>query len=194
MVEIDPKKTAVLSMDFQNDIVAGFVPTSPDLLVRAGQLLEAARAARIPVIHVVVRFRAGHPEVPDHGLFAMVRQMNRLIEGTPGADIHEALTPKDGDVVVTKRRVGAFSGSDLDCVLRGLGRTHLVLFGIATSGVVLSTIRAAADLDFTMNVVADCCADREQDVHQILLEKVFPRMAPSITSEDFITAVKPHES
>jgi nicotinamidase-related amidase len=120
----------------------------------------------------------------------MVRQMNGLVEGTAGAEIHPAVAPQDGDVVVTKRRVSAFAGSDLDCILRGLGRTHLVLMGIATSGVVLSTIRMAADLDYTMNVVSDCCADGDDEVHRVLVEKVFARMAPEITAEKFAAAVR----
>jgi hypothetical protein len=50
-----------------------------------------------------------------------------------------------GDLIVTKRRVSAFTGSDLEVVLRAAGTEHLVLTGIATSGVVLSTLRQAAD-------------------------------------------------
>lgn len=189
MADIDPLKTVVLSMDFQNDIVAGFVPVAADVLDRAGRVLAKARANGIPVIHVVVQFRAGHPEVADHGLFKMVRDGNRLVQGTDGAAIHKAVAPAASDIVITKKRVSAFAASDLECVLRASGRSHLVLFGIATSGVVLSTIRAAADLDYTMNVVSDCCADREEDVHRFLIERVFPRMAPAITADEFIGAL-----
>jgi nicotinamidase-related amidase len=190
MAQIDLANSVVLSMDFQNDVVAGFVPVAPDVLERAGRVLDAARAAGIPVIHIVVQFRPGHPEVASRGLFKMVKDGNRLVEGTEGAAIHRAVAPSAGDIVVTKKRVSGFAGSDLECVLRGLGRTHLVLFGIATSGVVLSTIRAAADLDFTMNVVSDCCADREADVHQFLIDRIFPRMAPAVTAEEFIAATR----
>lgn len=155
MIDIDPKRTVVLSMDFQNDIVTAFSPTDPELLTRAGAVLNCARAAGIPVVHVVVQFRPGHPEIADRGMFKMVRDSGRLVEGTPGAAIHPAVAPEEGDVVVTKRRVGAFSGSDLDVVLRAHDCRHLVLLGVATSGVVLSTVRLAADLDYTMNVVTD---------------------------------------
>jgi nicotinamidase-related amidase len=190
MAAIDPANTVVLSMDFQNDVVSGFVTVAPELLARAGQLLDHARRAGIPVIHVAVQFRPGHPEVAGHGLFAMVKDSNRLVQGTMGAAIHDAVAPKDGDLVVTKKRVSAFAASDLECVLRASGRTHLVLLGVATSGVVLSTIRAAADLDYTMNVVRDCCADREEDVHQFLIDRIFPRMAPAITAREFMDGVQ----
>ena len=192
MIDIDPKQTVVLSMDFQNDIVSNFAPTAPDLLTRAGRVLDHARAASIPVVHVVVQFRPGYPEVGERGMFTMVRGSNRLVEGTAGAAIHEAVAPKSGDVVVTKRRVCAFSGSDLDVILRAFNCRHLVLLGVATSGVVLSTVRAAADLDYTMHVVTDCCADREPVVHEFLVSRIFPRMAPGITAEEFAEAVKPH--
>jgi nicotinamidase-related amidase len=188
---IDPKNTVVLIMDYQNDIVANVASSDPDLLVRAAHVLEQARLASVPIVYVVVQFRPGHPEAADRGLFKMVRGSNRLVEGTEGAAIHAAVAPKPGDIVVTKRRVSAFAGSDLDCVLRASGRTHLVLFGIATSGVVLSTVRQAADLDYEMHVVPDCCADRDPAVHQILVEKIFAMMAPSITAEELVAALTP---
>ena len=184
---IDPDKTVLLCMDYQNDIVNNYA-SDPDLLARAVRVLDRARAKGMPIIYVAVRFRPGHPEIPDHGMFTMAKAGNRLVETTDGAQIHGAVAPHPGDIVVTKRRVSAFTGSDLDCVLRGLGRPHLVLFGIATSGVVLSTVRQAADLDYQMNVITDCCADRDPEVHRVLTEKVFAMMAPGMTAAQFLAA------
>jgi nicotinamidase-related amidase len=82
---------------------------------------------------------------------------------------------------VTKRRVSAFTGSDLAVVLRALGAGTLVLAGIATSGVVLSTVREAADLDFRLTVLSDGCLDADPEVHRVLTEKVFPRQADVCT-------------
>ena len=96
------------------------------------------------------------------------------------------MAPAPGDVVVTKRRVSAFTGSDLEVVLRAQGIDHLILTGIATSGVVLSTLRQAADLDYRLTVLADCCEDNDPEVHRVLLEKVFPRQATVTTSELFL--------
>jgi nicotinamidase-related amidase len=92
-------------------------------------------------------------------------------------EVHPTLTPKHGDVVVTKHRVSAFAGTDLEMVLRANGIETLVLAGIATSGVVLSTVRHAADSDYKLVVVEDCCSDRDAEVHRVLMEKVFPRQA-----------------
>ncbi|MFN7917092.1 MAG: cysteine hydrolase [Vicinamibacterales bacterium] len=189
MVEFDSANTVVLSMDFQNDIVTRLVPVESAVIERAAGVLACTRAAGIPVVHVAVQFRPGHPEVPDRGVFARIRQMGAFVSGTPGAAIHDRVAPLEGEVVCIKKRVGAFSGSDLDVVLRALGRTHLVLLGIATSGVVLSTIRAAADLDYTMHVISDCCADADPEVHRVLMEKVFPRMATPVTAEAFAAAL-----
>ena len=76
-----------------------------------------------------------------------------------------------GDLVVLKKRASAFSGSDLGVVLRSLGVTHLVLTGLAASGVVLSTLREAADLDYELTVLADACADHDDEVHRVLCRR-----------------------
>jgi nicotinamidase-related amidase len=105
-----------------------------------------------------------------------------ISEGEVTTDFHPAVSPMPSEIVVTKRRVSAFSGSDLDSVLRALDITSLVLTGIATSGVVLSTLRQAADLDYRMTVISDGCVDPDSEVHSLLTEKVFPRQAGVMTS------------
>ena len=105
------------------------------------------------------------------------------------AEVHAALAPLDTEPVVVKRRVSAFSGSDLDVLLRGASADALVLAGIATSGVVLSTVRQAADLDYRLTVLADACADRDPEVHRVLTEKVFPRQALVSTTDEWIASL-----
>ena len=80
-------------------------------------------------------------------------------------------------MIITKKRVSAFTGSDLEVVLRSLDIKHLVLAGISTSGVVLSTLREAADKDYVLTVIVDCCADRDEEVHRVLTTKIYPRQA-----------------
>jgi len=113
--------------------------------------------------------------------------------GAAAAEIHPDIAPQPGDCVVTKRRVSAFSGSDLDVVLRAQAITHLALCGIATSGVVLSTLREAADKDFQLTVLADCCADGDEEVQRVLLTKVFPRQAEVLTAAAWAAALHPGE-
>jgi nicotinamidase-related amidase len=100
--------------------------------------------------------------------------------------VHAALAPRPDEPVIIKRRISAFSGSDLDVLLRGANANALVLGGISTSGVVLSTVRQAADLDYRLTVLADACADPDPEVHRVLTEKVFPKQALVTTTDEWI--------
>lgn len=91
--------------------------------------------------------------------------------------------------MVTKRRVGAFATTDLETILRAKNISTLVMFGIATSGVVLSTVRWAADMDYRIIVVSDACADRSEEVHRVLTEKVFPGQASVVSTRELLSAI-----
>jgi nicotinamidase-related amidase len=93
-------------------------------------------------------------------------------------------------LTVVKHRTGAFSGTDLEMILRAKGVDTLILFGIATSGVVLSTVRYAADSDYRLVVVTNCCSDQDPEVHNCLVGKIFPRQATVVTSEEVIWALQ----
>jgi nicotinamidase-related amidase len=187
---IDAKSTALLAMDFQNFIVDSFGDEKAALLARAQKLLVAARKAGVLVIYVAVRFRPGYPEIsPDNAMFSGIKAAGLLLEGEGGADIHAAVAPQAGDLVVIKRRVSAFAGSDLEILLRANGIKTLVLSGIATSGVVLSTLREAADADYRLLVARDCCADHDAEVHRVLLEKVFPKQAMVVDAAAVLAAL-----
>ena len=173
--------TVLLVMDVQRGIVERFAEDG-GYLERLSQAIAAARAAGIPVVYVTVSFRPGHPEISARNLtFSAIAAAGGFDEGSPTAEIHPAVAPGPGDVVVTKRRVSAFAGSDLEVILRSLGAGTLVLTGIATSGVVLSTLRQAADLDYRLIVLSDACLDADPEVHRVLTEKVFPRQATVCT-------------
>lgn len=172
---------ALLIMDVQRAIVERF-GDDEGYLLRLGAAAAAARLAGVPVIYVTVGFRPGYPEIsPRNKTFAAMAGTGRFAAGDPAAQVHPAVAPQDGDVTVTKLRVSAFAGSDLDVVLRSGGIDTLVLTGIATSGVVLSTLRQAADLDYQLTVLADGCLDGDPEVHRVLTEKVFPRQADVTT-------------
>ncbi|MDH6119056.1 nicotinamidase-related amidase [Kitasatospora sp. GAS204A] len=183
-----PANSALLVMDVQRTIVDRF--PAPEYLPRLAGAVEAARAAGIPVIYVVVGFRAGHPEIsPRNKTFGALRLSGAFTDTDPGTQVSDEVAPKDGEPVVTKKRVSAFAGSDLALVLRAGGIEHLVLTGIATSGVVLSTLREAADLDFGLTVLADGCLDADPEVHRVLTEKVFPRQAEVLDIEAWVTSL-----
>jgi nicotinamidase-related amidase len=173
--------TALLIMDVQQGIVERFARDGA-YLDRLAMAIAAARGAGIAVTYVTVAFRPGYPEVSGRNkTFAAIAGTGRFTDGDPGTQIPAAIAPASGEVTVTKRRVSAFTGSDLEVLLRARGTSHLVLAGVATSGVVLSTLRQAADLDYQLTVLADGCLDADPDVHQILLGKVFPRQAEVTT-------------
>jgi nicotinamidase-related amidase len=174
--------TALLVMDIQAGTI-GRISDSQSLLQTLGQAIKAARSAQIPVIYVVVGFRKGIPEI---GASTTNKSFGALKSaGFPGIEepiqVDPAIAPQPGEMVVTKRRVSAFAGSDLEVILRGHKIEHLVLAGIATSGVVLSTLREAADKDYRLTVLSDGCADMDPEVHSVLLSKVFPRQADVLT-------------
>lgn len=189
---VDPRTSALLVMDFQTAAVE-MVPTDKEgLLTRTAMLVEGARKAGMRVIYVVVGFRAGYPELsPRNQVFAPIRGSGRFVEGSAGMEVHAAVAPKPGEVVITKHRASAFFGTDLDVILRANGIETLLLAGIVTSGVVLSTVRHAADADYRLVVVEDCCADRDAEVHRMLMEKVFARWTTVMKAEDVLPHVAP---
>lgn len=181
--------TALLVMDVQRTIVERFVDDS-GYLPRLGEAVGAARAAGMPVIYVVVGFRPGHPEISARNkTFSAAARSGGLADGGRATEVHPDVAPHPDDIMVTKRRVSAFAGSDLDMVLRAGEIDTLVLTGIATSGVVLSTLRQAADLDFRLTVLADGCLDADPEVHRVLTEKVFPRQADVLSIAEWIKTV-----
>jgi nicotinamidase-related amidase len=189
-LHVDPKSAALLVMDFQTAIVDMITTDGEALLARTATLIDAARKVGMRVMYVVVAFRPGYPEVsPRNVSFASLRESGRFVEGAAGTEVHRSVAPKPGDVVVIKHRVSAFAETDLGTILRANAIETLVLAGIATSGVVLSTVRHAADADYRMVVVEDCCADRDAEVHHVLMEKVLARQAMVVKASEVASAL-----
>ncbi len=181
-------RTALLVLDVQKGIVEH--GGNPEMLERLATAVDAARAGGVRVIYVKVGFREGYPEVcRGTSLHQRVSRSGGFIEGE-SSEIHETVAPVAGDVVITKRRVGAFAGTELDLLLRASGIESLVVAGISTSGAVLSTVRAASDLDYTLTVLADGCAEGgDGEVHRVLVDKVFPRQATVTSVEEWVAAL-----
>jgi nicotinamidase-related amidase len=184
---LDLKRAALLSMDLQAGVVSMYVKDE-GFIPRVAGVIERARVAGLTIVHVKVGFRPNVPEAnPRNRFLSAVKASPRhqeFFQGESGA-IHPSLTPAAGDVVVTKSRISAFAGTDLDLLLRAQGIDTLVLCGVATSGVVLSTFLAAFDVDYEVLVIKDCCADLEEELHQILLEKHFPRFGSVVSASEF---------
>ncbi|KAN0087380.1 Isochorismatase-like protein [Elaphomyces granulatus] len=187
-------KAALILLDLQKGILERFKvdDTASYYLSRVSEVIKASRAAGINIIYIKTCFRPGHPEISKRNFSAArVASLSHsgFVEGDASVDISPVVAPLERDIVVTKRRVSAFSGSDLDCVLRGLNVDGLVLVGVTTSGAVLSTVRQAADLDYSMTVIGDLCLDLDPEVQRVLIDKVFPRQASVLSTEQWIKAI-----
>ena len=197
-LSIDKAHSALLAMDFQNDIVHadgafkdfGFAAMveQNDVLAKSTQLLEKARSSGVKVIYIVVKFRPGYPERPANGgLWEAVKQSNALTEGTWGAEIHEEMTPRDGEPVVTERAVSAFYSSDLAAILASAGIDTLLLCGVATNLVIEGTAREAMDRGYNVVIVQDCCAAGSQEIHDAALGTALPFLS-TISNLEEVTA------
>jgi nicotinamidase-related amidase len=189
-MNIDPASTALLIMDLQPSI-AGMVPDSDTFVAGLLRAREAARAGGLTIGYVRVALTAEDAgRVPDrnHTFFDAARS-GRLDDSRSEVQFDPRIAPDDGEIVVRKSRVGAFSTTDLRDQLSTHGIDTLVLTGIATSGVVLSTVRDAADHDYRVIVLEDGCFDRDPEVHRVLTQKVFPRQADVVSIDDFIVAI-----
>lgn len=188
----DISRAALLSMDLQNAIVSLYTKGQDDFLPRVAAVLNAARLSRMDVIHVQVGFRPGLPEIGTRNtLFAAIKsspQWQQVFQGAAGA-IHPAVAPQGEDIVIVKHRVSAFAGTDLDMILRAREVETLLLMGIATSGVVLSTLLHATDADYRVIVVKDCCTDQDPEVHACLTGKIFPRLGTVVNAGELIEAL-----
>ena len=190
-IDLDKNATALLIADFYAEMM-GSLPHAVDRKVvdKTRDLQRAARNAGILVCYSATVFRPGYLEISDRNkTFSQRKNSGQEAVSDPVQLIHPSVKPLPGEVVVGKHRVNALFGTDLDMVLRSNNIETLVILGYATSGVVLSTVRYAADLDYRLLVVEDCCSDQDPEVHDFLTQRIFPRQTDVVGSEDVISAL-----
>ena len=179
-------KPALLVMDIQNGIVSR-LQDNMEMLRAVQKSVETARKYNIPIFFVRVAFSEGYPEIGSRNkAFSQISQFGGMTVSDDATQIHESVRPMNGETIITKYRVSAFAGSNLEVILRAQQIETVILTGIATSGVVLSTLREAADKDFAIQVLSDACTDADPEVHRVLMEKVFPRQADVLSVNDWI--------
>lgn len=176
-------RSVLLALHYQNDVV------HPDGKIRLGmaegdaqraallnaaeRLLDGARTADVPVVHVRVAFRPDHADVQRNGpIWDNVARIGAVAEGSWGADFHARLQPRPEEFVVRHGRINAFFGSPLEETLRLFNPQHLVIAGVATNSVVEHTARHAADMGYFVTVAADACASSRPHLHQAALENI----------------------
>ena len=190
-ISLDKSTTALLIADFYAEMM-NTIPHAIErgVVEKTRELQQAARDAGIMVCYSATVFRPGYPEISDRNkTFSQRKASGQPAVSDPVKIIHEAVRPIEGEVVAGKHRVNAMFGTDLEMSLRANNIETLVMLGYATSGVVLSTTRYAADADFRLIIVEDCCSDQDPEVHDFLTQRIFPRQADVVQAADVIQAL-----
>jgi ureidoacrylate peracid hydrolase len=193
-----PARTALLVFDLLQGHVnrdaeskARFAP----VIANAARLLGAARGAGVMVAYAHADHRADRATSvrtlrdTDNRLRPLAdddRDEPLLTGGTPETRIVQELAPRPGDFLVPKHRWSAFHGTYLDLALRTRKVDTIVVTGGSTDVGVASTAFAARDLDYNLVIASDACTSPEQDNHDQLMRRVFPRMARVRTTAQIV--------
>ncbi|KVQ65709.1 isochorismatase family cysteine hydrolase [Burkholderia territorii] len=167
---IVPANTALIVMHYQTDILGLFPSVAPTLLANTRKLCDAARAAGIHVCFANLRFSPGYPEVsPRNKNGQGIKQLGLFIDDGPCPELGRL----DNEPLTIAHRASVFFRTDLQARLVAQGIDTLILVGIASTGVVLSSVAHASDSDFRLYTVKDCCYDPDEIVHEHLFATAF---------------------
>ncbi len=201
LLVIEPSKTALLLLHWQNDIaMKGFEHSrnTPERLAAAHTIeytqsvLQASREKSIPVIYVNASHRPGYPEIPPKcgQVFRNVIGTEAHIRGSVGAEVIDALKPLDNEIIVYNYNPSGFCYTDLDLILRNKGIIYLVLSGLSTNWVVETTARHGACLGYFIYTLKDCCNSSSDEMHSWPVENILPKLGAVIDSATYISALK----
>ncbi|MDT3446568.1 MULTISPECIES: cysteine hydrolase family protein [unclassified Pseudofrankia] len=190
---VDSSRAALLVMDMQPSVLTD-VPDSDAVLAKIARAIAVARDAGVQVGFVRVGFDdADYARIPatNKAFGPLADMVGTLHADSPETAIHQQLAPRPEDIVVRKTRVGAFSTTDLDRRLRDRSIDTVILSGVHTSGVVLSTVRDAADRDYAVLVLEDGVADPDPQLHSLLTGSVFAGQAYVIPTHGLARVLTP---
>ena len=202
-VKIDPEEVALLLIDMQNDALhekGKFAASGIGVwkfakeagtISNTRKIVEIAKENGIPVIYVKIVFRPDYAEMGPVQLSLctlgkMLKEGEVFKEGTWGAEYVDELKPGAGDYVVVKRRMNAFYNTELETLLRGLGRRTLIICGIITNFCVEATVRGAVDRDFDAIVLSDCTASESREIQEFPMKVIFPMIGAVTTSDELV--------
>jgi ureidoacrylate peracid hydrolase len=195
---IDPKTTALLLIEYQNDFTTEggalhqgvkAVMESTNMLANSTEVANRARAAGVTVMYAPISFARGYGEItPDpYGILKGVVDSNAFVRGTWGAAIADAIAPAPEDIVVEgKRGLDTFASTNLDFILRSRGIKTLAVAGFLTNCCVESTARTGYEKGFRMIALSDCAATLSSEEQQFTFEKNLPMFARIITHTEFL--------
>jgi nicotinamidase-related amidase len=196
-VPVDPKHTAVVLIEYQNDFTSeggvlhgavSEVMEKTGMLAHTREVVEAARAAGATVMHAPITFAEGYREITNHpyGILKGVVDSTAFVKGEWGAEIVDALAPQEGDVVVEgKRGLDTFATTNLDFILRARGITTIALGGFLTNCCVESTMRTGYEKGYDVITLSDCVAATSAEEHDNAIRFDYPMFSDVMTSEAF---------
>lgn len=190
--------TVLLALHYQNEVLhpkgrikVGMAEKDTrreHMIAAATRLFEICRGASIPVVSVRVAFRPDHADVIQNcKIFRDVAASKAMADGSWGAEFYEGLAPAEGEFVIKHTRVNAFHGSQLADVLTILKAQRVIVAGIATNSVVLTTVAAAADMGYEVIVVGDACSSGDPRLHESSLENM--RLVSEVISVAQLTSL-----
>ena len=198
---IDPKRTAVVLIEYQNDFtseggalhdaVRG-VMDQTGMLDNTRELVEVARAAGATIVHAPITFAPGYGELSEHpyGILKGVVDSTAFVKGSWGAEIVDALAPQEGDVVVEgKRGLDTFATTNLDFILRARGITTIALGGFLTNCCVESTMRSAYENGYRVITLTDCTAATSPEEHDNAIAYDYPMFSLPMESAELTAAL-----
>lgn len=188
---LDRNTTAVIASELSKQNVANRQTAQErNIIGNARRVMDAARAAGIPVIHVTVGLREGYLEVNERNkLFAMIKDRGILRAGSEEMEIHDGVKAAPDEIVINKTRVSPFYGTELESVLRARNVDTVVIMGIETNFSVEAAVRYAADADYRVVLLEDCCAAQRQEDHDWTVQSILSRLADVASSEDFVASL-----
>jgi nicotinamidase-related amidase len=202
---IDPSRTAVVLIEYQNDFTteggtlhAAVAPVmeSTGMLENTVELVEKARAAGATIVHTPISFAPGYGEISDrpYGILAGVVDSKSFVKGTWGSAIVDDLSPQDGDILIEgKRGFDAFASTNLDFILRSKGITTMALGGFLTNCCVESTMRTGYERGYQVYTLTDCLAATSQAEHENAIANDYPMFSRPVTSTEFAAALTGEE-
>ena len=185
-LQLDPKKTALVLIDLQNAVV-GMNPvphTAAQVVENSKKLADAFRVQGAPVVYVRV-------DLNDFVKLPVDQPHNLGDKPLPAAasEITPSAGFQDGDMLVTKRHWGAFTGTDLEQQLKSRGIDTVVLTGISTNAGVESTARQGTGLGFALVLVEDACSSQNAEHHRFAFEHIFPRLTRVRSTDEVLTSL-----
>ncbi len=203
---MDPKTTAVVLIEYQNDFtseggslhdaVKG-VMEQEHMLPNSVETVEKARELGATIIHAPITFTPDYHELSPtpYGILKGVVDSKSFRKGTWGAEIVQDLTPTEQDIVVEgKRGLDTFASTNLDFILRSRGITTIALGGFLTNCCVESTMRTGYEKGFDVITLKDCTATLSEEEQRLAVEKNYPMFSRPMNHDAFLAELSGKEA